>query len=115
MTRGEVVWDVEGRDWSTDFRFDRQKSSSHHITILEGKGKQRCMDKGREEQVVGGPVRLGRRLRGSPTGLGPSVSSRGRCVRHVGHKIWEVGVLSGPCRQPRDLVHSLHHNVRHYP
>lgn len=39
MTRGEVVWDVEGRDWSTDFRFDRQKSSSHHITILEGKGK----------------------------------------------------------------------------
>lgn len=58
MTRGEVVWDVVGRDWSTDFRFDRQESSSHHITILEGKGKQRGMDKGREEQVGGGPVRL---------------------------------------------------------
>lgn len=97
---------------STEFRFDRQKSSSQDITILKGKGEQRGTDKGREEQVVGGPVRLGCRLRGSTTSLGSSVSSRGRCMRCLGHKILEAEVLSGPFRQPRHLIHSLHHKIR---
>ena len=33
--------------------------SSHHITVLAGKGELRGTGKGREEQREGGPVRLG--------------------------------------------------------